>query len=73
MLSQLAKHPGRVITHQQIMVHVWPNDVERQVEYLRVLVRTLRQKLESDPQRPALISNEPGIGYRLKVPGDGAA
>lgn len=72
VLSQLAKHPGRVITHQQIMMHVWPNDVERHVEYLRVLVRTLRQKLESDPQQPQLISNELGIGYRLKVPGDAA-
>ena len=72
VLSQLAKHPGRVITHQQIMVQVWPNDVERHVEYLRVLVRTLRQKLESDPQQPQLISNELGIGYRLKVPGDTA-
>lgn len=70
VLSQLAKHPGRVITHQQIMVQVWPNDVERHVEYLRVLVRTLRQKLESDPQQPQLISNELGIGYRLRVPGD---
>jgi two-component system KDP operon response regulator KdpE len=73
VLSQLAKHPGRVITHQQIMVQVWPNDVERHVEYLRVLVRTLRQKLESDPQQPQLISNELGIGYRLKVLGDTAA
>jgi two-component system KDP operon response regulator KdpE len=72
VLSQLAKHPGRVITHQQIMVQVWPNDVERHVEYLRVLVRTLRQKLESDPQQPQLISNELGIGYRLKVLGDTA-
>lgn len=73
VLSQLAKHPGRVITHQQIMAHVWPNDVERHVEYLRVLVRTLRQKLERDPQQPQLISNELGIGYRLKVPGDTGA
>jgi two-component system KDP operon response regulator KdpE len=72
VLSQLAKHPGRVITHQQIMVQVWPNDVERHVEYLRVLVRTLRQKLESDPQQPQLINNELGIGYRLKVLGDTA-
>lgn len=70
VLSQLARHPGRVITHQQIMTHVWPNDAEHHVEYLRVLVRTLRQKLESDPQQPRLISNELGIGYRLKVPGD---
>ncbi|WP_404478124.1 response regulator transcription factor [Novosphingobium sp. BL-52-GroH] len=70
VLSQLAKFPGRVITHDQIMVHVWPNENERHVEYLRVLVRTLRQKLESDPQRPQIISNDVGIGYRFRIPED---
>lgn len=71
VLSQLARFPGRVITHRQMMEHVWPNDVEHHVEYLRVLVRGLRQKLESDPQRPQIISNELGIGYRLRMAGDG--
>jgi two-component system KDP operon response regulator KdpE len=67
VLAQLAKFPGRVITHKQIMAQVWPNEVEHHVEYLRVLVRGLRQKLEADPQRPQIISNELGIGYRLKA------
>jgi two-component system, OmpR family, KDP operon response regulator KdpE len=67
VLAQLAKFPGRVVTHQQIMAQVWPNENERHVEYLRVLVRTLRQKLEADPQRPQIISNEVGIGYRLRL------
>ncbi|HKT76955.1 MAG TPA: response regulator [Sphingobium sp.] len=66
VLAQLAKFPGRVITHRQIMVEVWPHEVEHHVEYLRVLVRGLRQKLETDPQRPQIISNELGIGYRLR-------
>ncbi|MDO7833522.1 response regulator transcription factor [Sphingobium sp. HBC34] len=66
VLAQLAKFPGRVITHAQIMAHVWPNEHEHHVEYLRVLVRTLRQKLEDDPQRPQIIGNELGIGYRLR-------
>lgn len=66
VLAQLTKFPGRVITHQQIMTHVWPNEKEHHVEYLRVLVRTLRQKLEDDPQRPRIIGNELGIGYRLR-------
>ncbi|WP_447931645.1 response regulator [Sphingopyxis fribergensis] len=66
VLAQLARHPGRVITHNQIMTEVWPREVEHHVEYLRVLVRTLRQKLESDPQQPQIISNELGIGYRLR-------
>lgn len=66
VLAQLAKFPGRVITHRQIMQHVWPNESEHHVEYLRVLVRTLRQKLETDPQHPQIIGNELGIGYRLR-------
>jgi two-component system KDP operon response regulator KdpE len=72
VLAQLAKFPGRVITHDQIMIHVWPNEHERHVEYLRVLVRTLRQKIETDPQRPQIISNDVGIGYRLRIPEDAA-
>ncbi|WP_311267845.1 response regulator transcription factor [Sphingobium sp. WCS2017Hpa-17] len=66
VLAQLAKFPGRVITHEQIMRTVWPAEQEHHVEYLRVLVRTLRQKLETDPQRPRIIGNELGIGYRLR-------
>lgn len=67
VLMQLARFPGRVITHNQIMNEVWPHEQEHHVEYLRVLIRTLRQKLETDPQQPQIISNELGIGYRLKV------
>jgi len=70
VLAQLARHPGRVITHNQIMAEVWPREVDHHVEYLRVLVRTLRQKLESDPQQPQIISNELGIGYRLRSVGE---
>jgi two-component system KDP operon response regulator KdpE len=64
-LAELARFPGRVITHQQLLRAVWPNDHERHVEYLRVLIRNLRQKLEADPARPSLVVNELGIGYRL--------
>ncbi|MBJ7501264.1 MAG: response regulator transcription factor, partial [Sphingopyxis sp.] len=66
VLAQLARFPGRVITHKQIMNEVWPHEHEHHVEYLRVLIRTLRQKLEEDPQQPKIISNELGIGYRLR-------
>ncbi len=71
VLTQLARFPGRVITHNQIMREVWPHEHEHHVEYLRVLIRTLRQKLESDPQQPRIICNELGIGYRLRLGGDG--
>ena len=67
VLAQLARFPGRVITHNQIMNEVWPNEHEHHVEYLRVLIRTLRQKLEADPQQPQIICNELGIGYRLRL------
>lgn len=67
ILAQLATAAGRVVTHNQIMAAVWPRQAEHHVEYLRVLVRSLRQKLERDPQRPELICNELGVGYRLRL------
>lgn len=65
VLAELAKHPGRVLTHAQLLRTVWGPAQEGQIEYLRVAVRGLRQKLESDPGRPKLILNEPSVGYRL--------
>jgi two-component system KDP operon response regulator KdpE len=65
IVAELAKFPGRVITHQQLLSSVWPNDYERHIEYLRVVIRNLRQKLESDLSRPEIIVNELGVGYRL--------
>jgi two-component system KDP operon response regulator KdpE len=64
-MAELARFPGRVITHQQLLRIVWANDYERHIEYLRVLIRNVRQKLEDDPARPELIVNELGVGYRL--------
>jgi two-component system KDP operon response regulator KdpE len=65
-LSELARHPGRVITHKQLLHAVWGAVFEQNIEYARIVVRNLRQKLEEDPVRPRLLINEPGIGYRLK-------
>lgn len=65
VLTQLAMHPGRVVTHQQILAAAWPHDHDRRIDYLRIVVRNLRQKLEKDPARPSMIVNELGIGYRL--------
>lgn len=64
-LAELARHPGRVITHAQLLRSVWGPAHEQDVEYLRVAARGVRKKLEADPAAPALIRNEPGIGYRL--------
>jgi two-component system KDP operon response regulator KdpE len=69
VLAQLAGAPGRVVTHQRILAAAWPYEHDRRVEYLRIVVRNLRRKLEADPARPALIINELGIGYRLLADG----
>lgn len=67
VLSELAKHPGQVLTHAQLLRTAWGPAQESQAEYLRVAVRALRQKLERDPSRPEIIINEPAVGYRLAV------
>ena len=65
VLAELAKHPGRVLTHQHLLRTAWGPAQEGQTEYLRVAIRSIRQKLEREPSRPRLIVNEPGVGYRL--------
>ena len=65
VLAELAKAPGRVITHQILLRTGWGAAQENQTEYLRVLMRSLRQKLEADPSQPKMLINEPGVGYRL--------
>jgi two-component system sensor histidine kinase KdpD len=65
VLAELAKHPGRVLTHTHLLRVAWGPAQEHQTDYLRVAVRALRQKLEEDPSNPRLILNEPAVGYRL--------
>lgn len=65
VLHALALSPGRVVTHQRVLEAAWPFEEDRRIDYLRIVVRNLRQKLEPDPARPTLIVNELGIGYRL--------
>jgi len=65
LFSYLVTNHGRVLTHQNILTHVWgPADADH-IEYLRVYMRQLRKKLEADPERPKYILTEPGIGYRF--------
>jgi two-component system KDP operon response regulator KdpE len=65
LLAELAKRPGRVLTHEMLLRSVWGPAHVGQTEYLRVAIRSLRQKLEAEPSQPQLIVNEPGVGYRL--------
>lgn len=68
-VAELARHPGRVLTHAHLLRAVWGPGHEQDVEYLRVAARAVRRKLEEDPSAPVMIRNEPGIGYRLMARG----
>ena len=65
MLSFLAKHAGRVLTHKQILTAVWGPAHTEDTQYLRVYIGQLRQKVEEHPDDPQIILTEPGIGYRI--------
>jgi two-component system KDP operon response regulator KdpE len=65
LLSFLARHAGRVVTHKQLLTAVWGPAHGEDTQYLRVYVGQLRQKIESDLQDPQIILTEPGIGYRI--------
>jgi two-component system KDP operon response regulator KdpE len=64
LLYALANHAGLVMTHLQLIKEIWGSR-SGNVQYLRILVRKLRQKVEVDPTRPMLIVSESGVGYRL--------
>lgn len=65
LLQAMVEAGWRVLTHAALLERVWGKAHREDVEYLRVAVRALRLKVEVDPSQPALIRNEPGIGYRL--------
>jgi two-component system KDP operon response regulator KdpE len=67
LLRLLVQHPGRVLTHGQLLREVWGPDYEGETQYLRVYVAQLRRKLEEDPSDPKLLTTEPGVGYRLQA------
>jgi two-component system KDP operon response regulator KdpE len=65
LLSFLARHAGKVITHKQILTAVWGPAHAADTQYLRVYVGQLRQKVEARPDDPQVVTTEPGIGYRV--------
>ncbi|WP_131114412.1 response regulator [Lichenihabitans psoromatis] len=68
LLHLLARHAGRLLTHQHILREVWgPNHAEH-AQYLRVFISRLRQKIEVDATQPRLLLTEAGVGYRLAAP-----
>jgi len=72
LLHMLATHAGLVVTHQQLIKEVWGSR-DGNIQYLRILVRKLRQKVEVDPTNPLLIVSESGVGYRLDRGSNGGA
>lgn len=64
LLAQLVQGAGKVVTHRQLLTAVWGPAHETDVQYLRVFIGQLRQKIEADPAAPSLILTEPGVGYR---------
>jgi two-component system KDP operon response regulator KdpE len=67
LLHILATHVGLVVTHDQLLKDIWSGNQRDNIQYLRILVRKLRQKIESDPNRPRLLVTESGVGYRLQT------
>ena len=73
LLTYLAQHAGRVLTHRAILKAIWgPNAVD-QPEHLRVLIGALRKKIETNPAAPRYILTEPWVGYRFAMDEDEAA
>jgi len=65
VLRLLVQHAGKVLTHRMLLREVWGGETD--VQYLRIYIRALRQKIEPDPERPIRILTETGVGYRLRV------
>ncbi|HSW38401.1 MAG TPA: response regulator transcription factor [Acidobacteriota bacterium] len=65
LLRYLTQHPNRVISHREMLQAVWGPDYGNQVDYLRVFIKNLRRKIESNPDTPRLITTEPWVGYRF--------
>jgi two-component system KDP operon response regulator KdpE len=68
LLRALLEHAGRTVTHRQLFTSVWGRSSGDAQQYLRVQIRSLRRKIETDPVRPRFIVTEPGVGYRLELP-----
>lgn len=65
LMSLFAQHEGKVLTHQHLLREVWGPGYINQSQYLRVFIAQLRKKIEADPNRPAYLLTESGVGYRF--------
>jgi two-component system KDP operon response regulator KdpE len=65
LLTTLARHAGKVMTHRQLLAEVWGRPYADQPHYLHVYMAQLRRKIETQPAQPRYLLTEPGVGYRL--------
>ncbi len=63
-MEALSQYPGKLLTHRWLLERVWGLGYEDDLDVLRVFISQLRRKIELDPGRPAIITTDPGIGYR---------
>ena len=69
VLAVLARHVGRIVTHERLLATCWGGEEDPRIEYLRIVIRNLRQKLEAPAPVGSVIANELGVGYRLRPAG----
>jgi two-component system, OmpR family, KDP operon response regulator KdpE len=67
LLQVLATHAGNVVTHEHLQKEIWHGENEKYAQYLRILVRRVRSKIEREPTRPVILVTESGVGYRLQA------
>jgi two-component system, OmpR family, KDP operon response regulator KdpE len=67
LLRYLTQHPNNAITHRELLQAVWGPDYGDQVDYLRVFIKSLRKKIEPNPDSPEFITTEPWVGYRFNL------
>jgi len=65
LVRYLTSHANEAVAHRELLQAVWGPDYGDQVDYLRVFIRNLRKKIESDPDHPVLVTTEPWVGYRF--------
>lgn len=65
LFERLARTPGTVVTHRQLLADVWGAEQVDQLHYLRIYMGHLRAKIEADPAQPRYLLTELGVGYRL--------
>ena len=68
LLYHLVRNAGRVLAHETLLAKVWGDEYRNDVDYLKVYVSRLRNKLEDNPDRPRYILTERGLGYRFSRP-----